>query len=77
MEIEGREVSFTTIDPNQPESNYDPKQVAADYRAALWKTLLRHRASALTSMLGAWLLPLIALYALGWSVGWIRRGFAR
>lgn len=27
--------------------------------------------------IGLWLVPFALLYAIGWSIGWIRRGFAR
>jgi hypothetical protein len=47
----------------------DPKRAAA---------IVRHRRNLTTARFAiVWLLPPLVLYAFGWSVGWVRRGFAR
>ena len=46
-------------------------EYATVYRSAWWRAVADHVGIGLL----LWLIPGAALYALGWGIGWIRRGF--
>ena len=50
-------------------------RVSAEYYTALRRELRARRAAFLACAVAAWLVPMLAVYPLGWSVGWVRRGF--
>jgi hypothetical protein len=54
----------------------DPKRAAAIVRQQLAERRLQLRRRFTAQLLGASIFPAAVLYALGWSVGWVRRGFA-
>jgi hypothetical protein len=45
------------------------------YRAALRRILMRKQAAFAGEAFASWIIPVVALYAFGWAVGWVRRGF--
>src|SRR5687767_10366604 len=49
--------------------------LGARYRK-VWSDLVREKRRTLfVRSTAVWLLPSLALYALGWSIAWVRRGF--
>jgi hypothetical protein len=70
VDIEGHSVTFVRDIP-QNEMN----QTARAYDAALKQILTRKRAVLVGWAFAFWALPAIALYALGFGVSWVRRGF--
>jgi hypothetical protein len=73
--VEGHTLHFREIEVSRPESRYDPVAVANDFRSALHRTLVIDRANLVGRLAGSWLVFVTFLYACGWSVGWVRRGF--
>jgi hypothetical protein len=69
-DIDGHIVKFIRGIPEE-----DTNQTARAYDAALRRILARRRAVFFGRMLAFWALPAIVLYALGWAIGWVRRGF--
>ena len=62
------------------DKSYTQEEVESAYKKAMaTKTLLKHEAFQvyLIRLAKSYFLPLIGLYLLGWSVGWIRRGFKK
>ena len=53
----------------------DVNRAVGEYYAALRKVLVSKRITFTGQLAAVWLIPLAALYALGLSVGWVRRGF--
>jgi hypothetical protein len=50
--------------------------VATVARTIGTRTLVREKQTRMAGMaVAAWAIPLALLYALGWSIGWVRRGF--
>ncbi len=49
--------------------------VVREYYDILAETAREQRTSYLLSALVWWVIPCIALYVLGWSTGWVYRGF--
>ena len=50
-------------------------QTSNAYYAGLRHILILKRTAFAGEAFALWMLPAVALYALGWAVGWIRRGF--
>ena len=73
--IEGHTLHFREMEMSRPESRYDPVVVANDFRAALHRTLAVDRAKFAGKIFAAWFVLVTLLYASGWSIGWVRRGF--
>lgn len=51
--------------------------VAKEYWAAVEKSATKRRIRHTSLALALWVLPALALYGLGWSVGWVCRGFRK
>lgn len=73
--VEGHTLQFAEIEIARPESRYDPNAVAQDFRIALHRTLAVDRVKFASKIFAAWLVLVTLLYASGWSIGWVRRGF--
>jgi hypothetical protein len=50
-------------------------QTARAYHGALRQILTRNRAVFVGEAFALWMIPVIALYALGWGTWWVWRGF--
>jgi hypothetical protein len=50
--------------------------VLAEYATELQRQLILKRRTFLLWLGGIWLAASMALYGIGWAIGWIRRGFA-
>jgi hypothetical protein len=63
---------------NFPEgtSENDMLRTAGEYNAVFWRILALNRATFVSEMAGWCALPAAVVYALGWAIGWVRRGFA-
>jgi hypothetical protein len=70
VDIGGHTVQFA-----QGLSENDMNKTAAAYYAALQHILLVRRVEFGGEAIAAWSIPVAALYAIGWAVGWVRRGF--
>jgi hypothetical protein len=57
------------------ESQGRAAQIAADYHDAYSRVLRSKQRKTAVGALAYWLIPSMFIYTLGWSVGWIRRGF--
>lgn len=55
----------------------DMSAVAKEYWSLITQTANEHRWSLIGYAALAWLLPSIAIYGLGWAIGWVYRGFKR
>lgn len=53
------------------------EQITADYYATYSRVLKSKQRKAVAGALAFWLIPSAFIYTLGWSVGWIRRGFGK
>jgi len=71
--VEGRTLTLT-FRPGVSPANVARVQdrCAFAFREQLW----RNRAAAIRGFGAIWAIPLVALYAAGWSVAWVRRGFS-
>ena len=49
--------------------------VVASVAWGLWTFSTAGSVSFATQVLAWWIIPALAVYALGWAVGWVRRGF--
>jgi len=49
---------------------------AGEYYGLLRSTLAVRRAEFAGDAFALWIVPAVALYAVGWAIGWIRRGFS-
>ncbi len=56
-------------------SREDMSRIVSDYNASLRHILALKRAVFVGEAFAGWIVPAVALYALGSAVGWIRRGF--
>lgn len=78
------EVPFTVWRQEDDSGHAEPRHMTdAEVTAAAMKlyrdhvhTIRRQQLALTGKATAAWLLSISALYALGWAVGWIRRGFA-
>jgi hypothetical protein len=70
VDIDGHTVQFVQAVPQE-----DMNKTARAYHAALMQILRRKRAAFVGEALTVWMMPAIALYALGWGILWVRRGF--
>jgi hypothetical protein len=59
------------------EPKHRVEQIASDYYDTYSRVLKSKQRKAAAGALGIWLIPSAFVYALGWSVGWIKRGFGR
>ena len=50
-------------------------QASKDYYDVLRDLLLRERATFAGQLVAVWAFPALGLYALGWAIAWVRRGF--
>ena len=65
------------LDVGVAEQKGDTDRVAAAYWAVVESATRAERWTRGWQMALAWLIPCVVLYALGWAVAWVRRGFAR
>jgi hypothetical protein len=76
--VEGRIVDITdghTVQFLAGTSQGEMNQTTKAYYTGLRRVLTLKRATFVGEALASWLVPAFALYALGWAVGWVRRGF--
>jgi hypothetical protein len=71
VDIDGHTVQFIRDIPQE-----DMNQTARAYHAALRQILTRKRTALVGEEFALWMLPTISLYALGWAIRWVRRGFS-
>jgi hypothetical protein len=64
------------IRPKDGDTQYDAR-VAAAYWAVVESANRTERWTRLWEMALVWLVPCLALYACGWGIAWVRRGFAK
>jgi hypothetical protein len=69
------EVGGHTLTFRADVSSEDMNRVGGEYYAALRRVLSIRRSTFVGEAITAWIIPPAALYALGWAVAWIRRGF--
>ena len=70
VQIDGRTVQFVN-----GVSREDMNLIAGSYHAALLRILAIKREALAIQAFALWMVPAVMLYALGWAIGWIRRGF--
>jgi len=70
VDIEGHQVYF---DPDV--SPDDVNQTTRAYMLILSHILSVKRATFIGRMFAFWIAPAIALYLVGWTIAWVRRGF--
>lgn len=71
VDIDGHDVQFV-----QAVSQEEMNQTAGAYYAALRQILTRKRVAFVGEAFALWAMPMIALFALGWAIRWVRRGFS-
>jgi len=70
VDIEGHEVCFYEgVSPD------DVNQTTRAYMLILSHILSVKRATFIGRMFAFWIAPAIALYLVGWTIAWVRRGF--
>ncbi len=69
------EISGDTLQFVPGLSQQDQDKTLTAYRRARFHILAVKRSELMGEALAVWLVPAAALYALGWAVGWVRRGF--
>jgi hypothetical protein len=70
VEIDGHTLQFIN-----GVSRKEMNETAASYHTALVRVLTGRRAAFVGEAFALWIVPAVALYALGFAVGWVRRGF--
>jgi hypothetical protein len=70
VDIDGHSVQFIRDVPQE-----DMNQTARAYHTALRQILTHKRAALVGEVFAFWMIPAITLYALGWAIRWVRRGF--
>jgi hypothetical protein len=70
VDIDGHTVQFKKNIPQE-----DMNQTARAYDSILRHILALKRMAFVGEALASWMVPAVALYALGWAIGWVRRGF--
>lgn len=70
--VEGHSLHFV---PSSPGKAYDVPTVVSDYKVALANAITARRASTVAWLGGLWVALSAGLYALGWAIAWVWRGF--
>lgn len=70
VNIDGHTLQFRSAIAEQ-----EMDKAAAEYYSALRQLVAAERKSRVGQTFAIWAVPAVALYAIGWALAWVRRGF--